>query len=135
MCIRDSPYFGTSGPIKFDEIKSKNFFGTFETITPITAPLGSTHSRLSPSRFDTIWFKVKDQLVQSEVGDVGINLGNECDGRRCGLRVGDGVRVSVNKGSIKKRPHNSKLEDYYSKILRIERCDDAPLTAAQNRSM
>jgi len=125
-----SPYSGTSGPIRFDEIKSKNFFGTFETITPITARHGFTINRLSPSRFDTVWFKVRGQLFQSEVGDVGINLGNECDGRRCGLRADDRVRVSVNRDSIKKRPHNSKFEDYYSTILRIERCDDAHTTTS-----
>lgn len=124
-----SPYSGTSGPIKFDAIQSKKYFGSFETKMQINTPRGHTLSRFSPSRFDAIWFKVGDQLVKSEVGDVGINLDNECDGRNCGLRVGDRVRVSANTTRIDKRAHNSKLEDYYTEILRIERCDDALLAA------
>lgn len=121
--------YDTTGPVRFDNISRdpKFFSRSYKTITPITtSTFRLTINRFSPNNYDTIWFKVGDQLIQSEVRVVGINLANECDGRNCGIRTGDQVRINLNTDQTLNRHHNSKLvEEYYPKILRIERCDDA----------
>ena len=137
----------TSGPVSYNTIRRdpQMFLGSYKLPAPVPMLIGPPHSRFSPRPVDIIWFKVDGRLIRSDVMTVGFNPGNECDGRKCGLRTGDQVRISLNKETLlKERPiirkidiygkPNRKLEyrDYYSETLRIERCDD-DLSAALSR--
>jgi len=129
----------TSGPVSYEIIRRdlQMFLGSYKLPAPVPMLIGPAHSRFSPRPVDIVWFKVDDRLIKSDVMTVGFNPGNECDGRKCGLRTGDQIRISMNRESFIKgdpiirnldihgKPYR-KLEDrdYYSGTLRIERCDD-----------
>ena len=129
----------TSGPISYDAIRRdpQMFLGNYKLSARIPMVMGGNHSHFSPRPADGIWYKVDGRLIKSNVMTVGFNPGNECDGRKCGLRSGDQVRISLTKETLlKKRPiirnidnygrplRKLEYRDYYSETLRIERCDD-----------
>ncbi|GGX66982.1 hypothetical protein GCM10011309_15760 [Litorimonas cladophorae] len=81
-----------------------------------------------PHHREAIWFHVGKVRIKTNAGLLTVKGGNRCNGFRCGMTVGDRIRVSTHQ-SLYVKPRlkpgqTGYFEPYYSEAMKIERCDD-----------